>query len=379
MGSRKTRLSWPGFALSVAVLLAVSARAGDLKPARSFTVTFPPIYQTPAFGPFGLQYISPKQLAFWFTDHEQGELSTRDQVRDTDPSRLKVQLLNDKGKVTRRAEWPTHSASTALLVSQGGRITLITGPIIRCVLPDLTQIGSTRLFDHVSRREYRTLIPSPGGSSVWAVTVGEELNLTRIDPPTCQTMNSVTTPPTVANITANDSKVIASNRTVFGYATASGWKGFYESTECCITRAAFVTQDIVVAFRELGPDSRSLLAFDLDGKTLLDQPIEPGYAGSRIVPSIDGRVLGIVEASLGQFPTVPAEVPPSYRVHLYELPSFIEMGTFEVETNGHRFANFAISPDDAHMAVLIGSRVSIYAIPRHPQPKKRASKRPGGR
>ncbi|MGZ4816094.1 MAG: hypothetical protein ACXVZV_11835 [Terriglobales bacterium] len=382
MRVRKTRLSMPGFAFLV-VLLATTCFAEHLKPARHFDVRVPEIYATDNAGPYGMAYLSPGKLAVWFTDNTRGELSHRDKLQPTDPWRMKLQIFDTTTGAVESREYPTHKMSSGIEAQGDGTVTLLNGPLVRCLSPDLRQTGSVNLPETVARRDQRVLAKSPGGHTVWAFESGNVVGAARIDIRSCKLTGSIAIPPSIISISANDNSVVAADNThVAVRGLNTNWNAIFRAGPCCIDGAEFVNQTVIVAYHSIPPQDtgdkksnqqssetkRSVVFLNSNGKLLLEEPLERGFEPGPIVPSSTGQYVLIATPK----PDFSSELlkyrlrSAKYRLWIYNLDSMKRIAEFDVPRNGAPLFAFALSPEGRQVAVLEGTKVAIYDVPRQP-------------
>jgi hypothetical protein len=364
----------PGFAF-LAMLLAVTSLAAEhLKPTHHIDVTVPAIYGTENAGPYGIKYLAPDKLAVWFTDNTSGQLSKRERLQPTDPWRMKMQVFDTTTGAAREFEWPTRKISTGIQVQADGTIVLLNGPLVRCLSPDMRQTGSVNLPELTKHRNERMLASSPGGQSVWAFESAETVGAARIDTRICKLTADLSIAADITSITANDNLIAATDSTHIGVRSIdTDWKALYRADPCCVVAAYFANQSTVIAYRDIhnsdtGQSNRSLLFFDTQGKLLREQPLDPGHEPGPIVSSSTGRYV-LVTTPKPDFSTELLEyrlLSAKYRVWVYDLSTLKRIAEFDVSRNDARLFAFSLSPDARQVAVLAGSKISIYDIPSHP-------------
>ena len=367
---RKARLPMSGFALYLILFAHAGLCADHPKPAREFNASVPDIYGTINAGPYGIKYLSANQLAVWFTDNTSGQLSKRDQLQPTDPWRMKVQIFDTASGSVRNLEWPTRKISNGIQAQADGTVIVLNGPLVRCLSPDLKEFGTVNLPETAKHRDERILSASPGGKAAWVFESADLIGLTRIDSTACKLTASLAMASSITSLSASDDLLVATDSTHIGIRSLdSTWRALYQPYGCCVGGADFANQSIVTAYRqernlERGETKSSLLFFDLRGKLLAEDSLDKGYEPGPLISSNGGRFA--LAASLK--PESSTEIlkyrllNAKYRLWLYDLKTLKRFAELDVSRNDAPLFAFGVSPDGRQIAVLVGSKISIYDI-----------------
>jgi hypothetical protein len=365
--NNNTRLMWPGVVF-LAMLFCVSAAAQKPRLKTSFNLDLPLQSRDGAVrGLNGIQYVRPGQLAVWYSERNgEGKLSRRDKLDVGDPWQLKMQLVDtSNGAVKQWLQWPTRKNSSGFAV-QGGSGVLLTGPVIHCFSPEFKETRSFTLKDASKPKETRVLRASPGGSVVWAIEVSDQATATRIDASSCRPGWALTEPRAVPTISGNDNLLVDTNPNQIGvYSPDVGWKLLY-THECCLANSRFVAQDLIGVIHLDLEIRRHFLLINLQGKLLLDDPLEAGYVFGDIYTSADAKTAAVVfaEREIAGTATGVEIRKTEAKIRFYDLIEHKRIGKMEITIPGEHLFGLAIAPDSTEFALLNGNKLSLYDLRR---------------
>jgi hypothetical protein len=359
----KTRLHRPGFALVAAItVLVASCFAKDLKPAQTFQISFPEQID-PANSSIGITYVGAGQIAVWYTEHQEGQLARRSELREGDPWRLKLQLLNTANSSVQVREWPTRKISSAVEVVSG-RVIILTGPVVHCLSADLKEIAQVKLGASSPRQDFAALMSSPVGKAVWVVDSSDTLLLQRIDTQSCKLTLSVRQPHGFSSITANDRMFVGTaGAKLISWSPEKEWQTIFTADECCLSRAEFVSQDVIMAYHEDRQGERKALGVGTKGNVIFEDKLKNGYGDGPIHPSSSGKIAVVTQPETN-WPSIPiSQLSETIKVKyfVYDLRIMKRIASLE-ESAAKGILRVAISPDDSEIAVLSGSKLSIYHL-----------------
>jgi hypothetical protein len=357
---KQTRLRKPGFALLMALLLVPCLSARELKPVRSFDVRLPEIGE---FSSFGLAYVRNGQVALWYAEHGQGELSKRSEVRQTDPWQLQVQVFDTgAGRQAQAFRFPTRRLSSDV-VANSSRVLILTGPLVRCYSDDLKQIGLLPLGEPERGHDFEFLAPSPGGRTVWTIESGEKLALKRIDVQRCKLTTKIEMPQGGTSVSASDDALLATNpNNVLRWTPQTGLTTLYKPETCCVKNARFVSQSEIMAYHDSQQGELKVLIIASDGKLLLEDRVKKEYGIGPIVTSAGGGVAATVTPDNPQSGLWGSGFAASkIQVALYDLRSNKRVATAEAPFSAG-VVRVALSPDGGELAILSGNKVSVYEV-----------------
>jgi hypothetical protein len=279
---------------------------------------------------------------------------------------MKLQLLDTATGEIKNVEWPTRRLASDLQLQADGNLVALTGPLVRCLSGDLKEVGRISVKDVADRNNFRFLTPSPGGRAAWILEAGKNsLIFTRIDAAACKSSWSVEQPRQLTSYSANDNMIIATNGPKLGFWTPStGWKTLVHLEECCVNNAQFVSQDLIMAYRDDREGRRSLLLLNTEGKQLLEESLEKGYDAGPIIASNDGKFAAVVIPkggwSRGTLYIAPERA--KLKILLYNLATMKSVATIEsISADPAHFA-IAMSPGAKELAVLAGSKISVFEL-----------------
>lgn len=334
----------------------------------SFTLDLPKQSRDGSFrGPNGLEFVSPGQLAVWYTEkNTEGKLSRRDKLDQGDPWQLKLQLVNSvDGAVKQQLQWPTRKNSSALVVQGDGKTVLLTGPIIHCFSPEFRETRSFTLKNAVKPKELRVLRASPGGSIVWAIEVSDVATATRIDA-NCNPGWSLTERRNAPSLSGNDDLLVETNPKQVGiWSHLEGWKLLYHQ-ECCIESSRFVAPDLV-AFIPLDLElHRHFVLINLQGQLLLDDALEQGYEFGGIITAADAKTVAIIVTQRDIAGTATGvEIHKTHaKIRFYDLAARKRIASLDVNVAGENLFGLAIAPNSSEFALLNGTKLSKYELRR---------------
>lgn len=349
-----------------AILLGCPAWAQKQK--ASFTLDLPAQSRDNALrGLNGMQYVRPGQVALWYSERNApGELSKRGKLEPGDPWQLKLKLVSTSdGSVAQQLQFPTRKNSSGLVVVAGKPI-LLTGPVVHCFTPDFRETRSFTLKHADQPKEARALRTSPGGIVAWALEASEMETATRIDANTCSAGWSLTHPRQVLSLSGNDNLLVDTNAKQVGiYSPAGGWR-LLAAHECCLSQARFVSQDLVAVIQLDINIRRHVLLVDLKGNVVLDDAVDRGYVLGDIYTSADGKTAAVVfaEHEIAGTATGVEVRHTQAKVYVYDLVAHKRVGKFDVSVPGENLFALAIAPDSGGLALLNGSKLSVYELRR---------------
>lgn len=363
-----TRLQWPGVVFVAALFFCLPIWGQKAK--ATFTLDLPEQSRDNSMrGLNGMQYVKPGKLAIWYSDRNgPGKLSKRDKLDAGDPWQLKLKLVNSgDGKVSQELQFPTRKNSSGLVVV-AGRPILLTGPEIQCFTPEFRETKSFILKNADRPKEVRTVRASPGGTVAWAIEASSETaTATRIDARTCTAGWSLTHPRQVLSLSGNDNLLVDTNPKQIGiYSPATGWR-LLAVHECCLSQTRFVSQDLIAVIQLDIDIRRHFLLLDPLGNFVLNDTIEhSGYVLGDVYTSADGKTAAALFAE-HQIMSTETGVETRHtqaKLYVYDLAARKRIGKVDVSVPGENLFAVAIAPDSSEFAVLNGSKLTIYDMPR---------------
>jgi hypothetical protein len=364
-----TRLLWSGVVVCGCLFfLAIPLAAESLKPVSTFELNLPnQSGDTVQRGPNGLQYLTSNAIAIWYTEKHTGHLSIRDKLRAGDPWQMKMQVVSTlDGAVKQQFVFPTRKSSSDLAVLKDGHAVLLTGPLLQCFSVDPRRTTAVMLRHPDEPRELRFLRASPAGTLVWATEMSNIEALTPVNPVSCKLGPTLTENRTAPTLSGSDSFLIDANTTQIGiWRPETGWKLLFQHS-CCIELARVLGPDRV-AFVYIDPSmQRHFVLINLQGKVLLDDPLDMGYEVANIVAAPDARSAALIlqVRQLTDTPTGVSVRHTDFKIRLYDLVTNKRILKLDEGVAGQHLFGLAISPDSSEFAILDGPKLSIYGLRR---------------
>ncbi|HWR17061.1 MAG TPA: hypothetical protein VN577_19690 [Terriglobales bacterium] len=368
---QNTRLLQPGVLFAAVLLISLPLPANDLQRIATFKVAVPAQNRaTDSRASNGLVYLRPGVLALWHTEKRAGELSRRARVQPTDPWWLQLQVIStENGKVLRTVEFPSRREASGIAVQKDGLPVVLTGPLVRCLSPDLQQNGSYLLQNASEPKGTVGINSSPGTGRVFVAESGDTSAVTTVDAATCKALTRVQPPDDVLVLSGTDDVLIGSSGlslAIFGQ--DQKWQVLYQHPVCCFAPPVVVSKDKIAVVQLDQENMRSsehhLLLVSMDGKLLLDDMLERGTAVESIVTNQAGTHAAAVTSKRQLLITSTKVEATSYDlyVRVYRLDAPQRIANLKVTVGGEEFFAMAISPDGSQMALQTGTKLTIYRL-----------------
>ena len=188
---------------------------------------------------------------------------------------------------------------------------------------------------------------------------------TPLNTDTCATGPTLVDERPGATLAGSDDKLVDTNSKQVGiWVQPTGWQLLYRS-ECCLSNARFVAQDLVGVVRLDLDLRRHFLLLNLRGEVLLDDAVDAGYQFGSIVPSANARTAAVVfsQRDISSIETGIEINSTRAKIAFYDLVAHKKIAHLDVDIPGDHLFGFAISPDSKGFALLNGTKLSVYDLP----------------